>query len=56
MNADGSRGLGVTLSIGARMSHLLGIAIGVLTGGIVLALLAALIIHLAIPKTPDEDT
>jgi len=54
MNADGSRGLGVTLRVGARVPHLLGAAVGVLAGGLVLALLAALIIHAAVPRGGRE--
>ena len=53
MNLDRSRGLGVTLQIGARVPHLLGIATGLLAAGLVIALLAALIIHAAVPRSSE---
>jgi uncharacterized protein DUF4389 len=55
MNADASRGLGVTLRVGARLPHLRGVAVGVLAGGLVIALLAALIIHAAVPRSRTTD-
>lgn len=48
MNADGSRGVQTTVSIGARLPHLLPISVAVLGAGILLLLTGAGAVHLAV--------
>jgi Domain of unknown function (DUF4389) len=50
MNVDGSRGVTSDLSIGAEVDPLIWIGIGLLGGGLLLALVAAGVIYAGIPK------
>ena len=50
MNADGTRAVNANVSIGARLPHLLTIAIAVLGGGILLLLLSGGGLYVAVRR------
>jgi hypothetical protein len=55
MNADGSRGIAADVDVGAKMSFLLWVAIGVLIGGLLVTAGSTALIVLA-ARTPRGQT